>query len=50
MIKGRLDSQADSTRFIKYSDFIIENDGDLKSLKNNARWIWDKITKGKKFS
>ena len=44
MIEGRLDSQADSNKFVKYSDFIIENDGDLKSLKNNARWVWDKIT------
>jgi dephospho-CoA kinase len=48
VIMGRLDSQADSNRFVKYSDFIIENDGDLNSLKDNARWIWDKITKGKK--
>jgi dephospho-CoA kinase len=47
MIEGRLNSQADSALFVKYSDFIIENDGDLKSLKNNARWVWDKITKGK---
>ncbi len=47
-IKGRLDSQADSTRFVKYSDFIIENDGDLESLKNNAKWIWEKLVKGKK--
>ena len=43
-IKGRLDSQADSNKFVKYSDFIIENDGDLNSLKNNARWVWDKVT------
>jgi dephospho-CoA kinase len=50
IIKGRLDSQADSSRFIKYSDFIIENDGSLKSLKNNAKWVWDKITKGQKKS
>ena len=48
MIKGRLDSQEDSNRFVKYSDFIIENDGDLKSLENNARWLWDKTTKRKK--
>lgn len=47
IIKGRLDSQEDSSKFVKYSDFIIENEGDLKSLKNNAKWVWDKITKGK---
>jgi dephospho-CoA kinase len=46
MIKGRLDAQADSNRFVKYSDFIIENDGDLKSLKDNAKWVWNKITQG----
>lgn len=46
IIKGRLNSQGDSDKFIKYSDFIIENDGDLKSLKNNAKWIWNKLTKG----
>ncbi len=47
-INGRLISQEDSNRFIKYSDFIIENDGDLDSLKNNAKWVWDEIKKGKK--
>jgi dephospho-CoA kinase len=50
IIKGRLNSQEDSSKFVKFSDFIIENDGDLKSLKNNAKWIWDKVTKRKKFS
>jgi len=45
IIKGRLASQGDSLLFVKYSDFIIENDGDLESLKNNARWIWNQITK-----
>jgi dephospho-CoA kinase len=44
-IRGRLDSQGDSSHFVKYSDFVIENDGDLESLKNNAKWVWDKITK-----
>ncbi len=44
-IMGRLNSQGDSDKFVKFSDFIIENDGDLKSLKNNAKWIWDKLTK-----
>ena len=48
IIKGRLNSQGNSSKFVKFSDFIIENDGDLKSLKNNAKWVWDKITKGKK--
>jgi len=46
IIAGRLDSQGDSSQFVKYSDFIIENDGDIESLKNNAKWVWDKITKG----
>ncbi len=50
IIQGRLNSQGDSDKFIKYSDFIIENDGDLKSLKDNAKWVWDKITKGKNSS
>lgn len=50
IIKGRLNSQGYSDKFIKYSDFIIENDGDLISLKNNAKWVWDKITKGKNSS
>ncbi|MEJ2567424.1 MAG: dephospho-CoA kinase [candidate division WOR-3 bacterium] len=45
IIKGRLASQDDGSRFVKYSDFIIENDGDLESLKNNAEWVWDKIAK-----
>ena len=45
MIRSRLDSQGDSSRFVKYSDFIIENDGDLESLRNNAKWVWNKITK-----
>jgi len=44
IMKGRLDSQGDSSLFVKYSDFIIENDGNLESLKNNAKWVWDKIT------
>lgn len=48
IVQGRLNSQAESSRFIKYSDFIIENDGNLQSLKNNARWVWDKITKERK--
>ncbi len=48
IINGRLNSQEDSNRFIKFSDFIIENDGDLKSLKVNARWVWDKIVTKKK--
>ena len=46
IIMGRLNSQGDSDKFFKFSDFIIENDGDLESLKNNARWIWNKLTKG----
>ncbi|MBN1694221.1 dephospho-CoA kinase [candidate division WOR-3 bacterium] len=46
IIMGRLNSQENSEKFIKYSDFIIENDGDLESLKSNARWIWDKLKKG----
>lgn len=45
IIEGRLNSQGDSSRFVKYSDFIIENDGDLESLKSNAKWVWDRITK-----
>jgi dephospho-CoA kinase len=45
IIRGRLDSQGDSSRFVKHSDFIIENDGDLESLKNNAEWVWNKVTK-----
>jgi dephospho-CoA kinase len=49
IINGRLNSQEDSNRFIKFSDFIIENDGDLKSLKVNARWVWDKIVTKKKY-
>jgi dephospho-CoA kinase len=48
IIKGRLNSQGDSNRFIKFSDFIIENDGDLESLKVNAKWVWDKITSKRK--
>jgi dephospho-CoA kinase len=48
IIKGRLSSQGNSDKFVKFSDFIIENDGDLESLKNNAKWVWDKLTKGKK--
>jgi dephospho-CoA kinase len=48
IINGRLNSQEDSNRFIKFSDFIIENDGDLESLKVNARWVWDKIVTKKK--
>jgi dephospho-CoA kinase len=50
IIDGRLNSQGDSSSFIKYSDFIIENDGDQESLKNNAKWIWDKITRGKRIT
>jgi len=50
IINGRLNSQGDSNRFVKFSDFIIENDGDLESLKNNAKWVWDKITRGKRRS
>ena len=50
IIGGRLNSQGDSRDFIKYSDFIIENEGDEESLKNNAKWVWDKITKGKRIS
>lgn len=50
IITGRLDSQGDSSEFVKYSDFVIENDGDLKSLKNNAKWVWDKVTKDRKNS
>lgn len=50
LINGVLKSQADSDAFVKYSDFIIENDGDLESLKNNAKWVWDKITEGKRIS
>ncbi len=50
IINGRLNSQGDSNRFVKFSDFIIENDGDLESLKNNAKWIWDKVTKTRKKS
>lgn len=45
IIMGRLDSQGNSDTFVKFSDFIIENDGDLESLKNNAEWVWDKIAK-----
>jgi len=45
IIRGRLASQGDSTSFVKYADFIIENDGDLESLKDNAKWVWNKITK-----
>jgi dephospho-CoA kinase len=48
IIEGRLHSQGDSNNFIKFSDFIIENDGDLESLKANARWIWERIVKKKK--
>ena len=48
IIKGKLSSQGDSDKFVKFSDFIIENDGDLESLKNNAKWVWDKLVKGKK--
>ena len=48
IITGRLNSQGDSEKFIKYSDFIIENDGDLESLKNNAGWVWDKLVKRRK--
>jgi dephospho-CoA kinase len=48
IINGRLNSQGDSNRFIKFSDFIIENDGDLESLKVNAKWVWDKITSTRK--
>lgn len=50
IIDGRLNSQGDSSSFIKYSDFIIENDGDQESLKNNAKWVWDKITGGKRIN
>jgi dephospho-CoA kinase len=50
IIQGRLNSQGDSRAFIKYSDFIIENDGNTESLKNNAKWVWEKITKGKRVS
>jgi dephospho-CoA kinase len=48
IINGRLNSQGDSNRFIKFSDFIIENDGDLKSLNINAKWVWDKMVTKKK--
>jgi dephospho-CoA kinase len=48
IIEGRLISQKDSNLFVKFSDFIIENDGDLASLKVNARWVWDKIATKKK--
>ena len=50
IIEGRLNSQSDSRAFIKYSDFIIENDGNQESLKNNAKWVWDKITRGKRIT
>jgi dephospho-CoA kinase len=45
VIMGRLNSQGDSDKFVRFSDFIIENDGDLESLRNNAHWVWDKLTK-----
>jgi dephospho-CoA kinase len=48
IINGRLNSQGNSNHFIKFSDFIIENDGNLESLKVNARWVWDKIVTKKK--
>lgn len=48
IINGRLNSQGDSNRFIKFSDFIIENDGNLESLKANAKWVWNKITSKRK--
>ncbi len=48
IITGRLNSQGDSSLYIKYSDFIIENDGNTESLKNNAKWVWDKITRNKR--
>jgi len=50
IIKGRLSSQEDSNKFVKFSDFIIENDGDLESLKNNAKWVWDKLVERRKNS
>lgn len=50
IITGRLNSQGDSSLYIKYSDFVIENDGTPESLKNNAKWVWDKITRGKRRS
>ena len=49
IIEGRLNAQGDSSAFVQYSDFIIENEGDQESLKNNAKWVWDKITIGKRF-
>jgi dephospho-CoA kinase len=48
IIMGRLNSQGDSDKFVKFADFIIENDGDLESLKNNAEWVWDKLVKRRK--
>ncbi len=48
IINGRLNAQCDSNAFVKYSDFIIENDGNPESLKNNAKWVWDKIARGKR--
>ncbi len=48
IITGRLNSQGDSSLYIKYSDFVIENDGTPESLKNNAKWVWDKITRNKR--
>jgi len=50
IITGRLNSQGDSSLYIKCSDFVIENDGTPESLKNNAKWVWDKITRGKRKS
>ncbi len=50
IIMGRLNSQGDSDKFVKFSDFIIENDGDLESLRNNAKWVWDQLTKSRKSS
>jgi dephospho-CoA kinase len=50
IIMGRLSSQGDSDKFVKFSDFIIENDGDLESLKSNANWVWDKLEKSRKRS
>ena len=50
IIMGRLNSQGDSDKFVRFSDFIIENDGDLESLKNNAEWVWDKLVKSRRNS
>lgn len=47
IIKGRLESQSNSKKLLEYADFVIENEGNIESLKKKAKKIWNHIKKSK---